>query len=64
MLKRAKTEKKLLSKKYLTKFNKYGIIYHTRASDDIRIKYDSDRDGWVVEQPITDKDKNRRGDKK
>jgi len=64
MLKRAKTEKKLLSKKYLTKFNKYGIIYHTRASDDIRIKYDSDRDGWVVEKKMYIKNKIKRRDVK
>lgn len=25
-------------------------LCHTRAADDIRIKYDSDRDGWVIEQ--------------
>lgn len=23
---------------------------HTRAADNIRIKYDSERDGWVIEQ--------------
>ena len=23
---------------------------HTRATDSIRIKYDSDRDGWIIEQ--------------
>ena len=26
-------------------------LSHTRASDGIRIKYDSERDGWVIEQP-------------
>ncbi len=26
-------------------------LIHTRASDGIRIKYDSERDGWVIEQP-------------
>jgi hypothetical protein len=26
---------------------------HTRAADDIRIKYDSERDGWVIEQSST-----------
>lgn len=25
-------------------------LSHTRAADDIRIKYDSERDGWVIEQ--------------
>jgi hypothetical protein len=25
-------------------------LMHVRASDNIRIKYDSDRDGWVIEQ--------------
>jgi hypothetical protein len=25
-------------------------LYHTRSSDGIRIKYDSERDGWVIEQ--------------
>jgi hypothetical protein len=25
-------------------------LSHTRAADSIRIKYDSDRDGWVIEQ--------------
>lgn len=25
-------------------------LCHTRAADDIRIKYDSERDGWVIEQ--------------
>lgn len=23
---------------------------HVRATDDIRIKYDSDRNGWIIEQ--------------
>ena len=26
---------------------------HTRATDSIRIKYDSDRDGWIIEQAST-----------
>ncbi len=36
-------------------------LCHTRATDDIRISYDSERDGWVIEQssifewPIEDK---------
>lgn len=25
-------------------------LSHTRAADDIRIKYDSERDGWIIEQ--------------
>jgi hypothetical protein len=25
-------------------------LCHTRAADNIRIKYESDRDGWVIEQ--------------
>jgi hypothetical protein len=25
-------------------------LCHTRAADDIRIKYDSERDGWIIEQ--------------
>jgi hypothetical protein len=25
---------------------------HTRASDGLRLHYESDRDGWVIEQPI------------
>ena len=29
----------------------YISLSHTRASDDIRIKYDSERDGWIIEQP-------------
>ena len=29
-----------------------GLI-HTRASDSIRISYDSERDGWVIEQAST-----------
>jgi hypothetical protein len=28
-------------------------LCHTRAADDIRIKYDSERDGWVIEQAST-----------
>jgi hypothetical protein len=34
------------SKDYL-----YIDLIHTRASDGIRIRYDSERDGWVIEQP-------------
>ena len=26
-------------------------LSHTRATDPIRIKYDSERNGWVIEQP-------------
>lgn len=25
-------------------------LCHTRASDNIRVKYESDRDGWIIEQ--------------
>ncbi len=25
-------------------------LNHTRASDSIRVKYDSDRNGWIIEQ--------------
>lgn len=28
-------------------------LSHTRAADGIRIKYDSERDGWVIEQAST-----------
>lgn len=38
--------------------NKQSIIQlnlcHTRASDGIRIKYDSERDCYIIEQPIDD----------
>ena len=27
-------------------------MFHTRASDGIRIKYESERDGYIIEQPI------------
>ena len=36
--------------------NKSHIILgmcHTRAADSIRISYDSDRDGWAIEQAST-----------
>jgi len=26
---------------------------HTRATDSIRLKYDADRDGWIIEQAST-----------
>jgi hypothetical protein len=26
---------------------------HTRAADSIRLKYDSERDGWIIEQAST-----------
>ena len=25
-------------------------LFHTRAADSIRIQYDSERDGWIIEQ--------------
>lgn len=31
-------------------------LSHTRAASDIRIKYDSDRDGWIIERSLCDPD--------
>lgn len=31
-------------------------LSHTRAADDIRIKYDSERDGWIIEQAVVFED--------
>lgn len=27
-------------------------LIHTRASDGIRVKYESERDGFIIEQPV------------
>jgi hypothetical protein len=32
-------------------FIEISLYHHTSESDGIRIKYESERDGWIIEQP-------------
>ncbi len=41
----------------MVKYMQIGL-YDVRAADDIRVSYDFERDGWKIEQQVTEADEN------